>query len=670
MNARLVAEVVSRFSSGDKSVLDSLPGEERRYVESILKEVASTGESRILESLYLEDYERKPVSIDQFLDDDYYLGKVGVSVYPKWRGELRHIFSPSSPIVELLIRGAIGTGKTSIAVVCLLYKIYSLLCLKNPQKFYGLIANSPIVFGLFSVYKYLSQSAGFEYLKEWTRVSKFFLEYQDKGEADYLKKGSIDYPKNISIALGSRASHALSQSLYGCLLDEADFIRDKSRTEDRTQVEELYAQLRNRMDSRFIQKGGSNPGLLILISQVTSRESFMERHTSKRVSDPTVRLISYALWQMKSDQFDLTSTFKVVVGDQKVRSYIPETDDEIPEGLQVLDVPDELRQRFEHDTEGAIRDLAGVPTYGTDLFITRRDKLYECYEKATPRLHPFTAEEVFLSIEASDVTCIEDYFQHAKCMRQHDKVSGSWTPRFYPGVPRAVHIDLAKNKDSCGLSMGCIGDIIEVARFDREGRPYRSRDYTMFLDFCLRVSAVKGSEIDFSKIRRFIFYLNDLGFPIKWISADSWNSIDTLQQFKKAGFDAITLSVDRKPDEYHYLRSTMYELRFDMYDYGPLTYELIHLVDKSGLRPVVKPPIDHTLGNKKDVSDAACGVISRLLRVKEILHPSPSDTEISRKAESLSIRDDDPLSGIRDKSWVIKGSREDMNKHLKDIFGD
>lgn len=678
MDSKSANNILNRLKQGDKSALEELSPEEQKMIHLVLDEFSSKGNSRTLDALWTLDYVRRPVSIDEFLGNDFYLGKVGVDIFPKWRDELRKVFDPRKNISEWILRGSIGSGKTSIAVISLLYKIHQLVCLKNPQKYYGLIDKSPIVFGLFNIWKYLAKSTSYQYLREWTKLSRFFMEFQDKGDAEFLKTGYIHYPKNISIALGAAAIHALGQNIFGGLLDEADMGRNKSMSHDElSQVADAYGQVRARMDSRFLQKGGDNPGILLLVSQVRGKDAFLEKHASKMQGDPNTRVTAFALWEIKDKLFG-KKTFRVVVGDQRSKSYIPDDSkekSEIRSGLQIINVPEELRPRFEYDLDAAIRDLAGVPTYGSDLFLTRRDKLFECYDLAKDRKHPFTTDTVYLSIENSDNTSIVDCFRKEACMRQFDKATGAWTPKWYPGIDRAIHVDLSKNKDATGISMGCIGDIREVVRFDQDERPYRTRDYCIFVDFVLQIKAVKGSEIDFGKIRSFIFYLHAIGFPIKWISYDGWQSIDSLQQSKKAGYEVKQISVDRKPDRYNYLKTTIYENRLDIYNYEPFTEEITKLQDHT-LDPRRKPPIDHPLNGSKDTSDAVTGMTTRLLEEKGLLHPSHPNKLLDQKigahlvSETYDARIERQFTSSK---WLKGGEKSpttDPGAYLKDIFGD
>ena len=59
----------------DLSILDSLSPEEKALAMEILKEYSQEGQSNILEDLKYQDYEEIPVSIDEFIWEDRYLGR-------------------------------------------------------------------------------------------------------------------------------------------------------------------------------------------------------------------------------------------------------------------------------------------------------------------------------------------------------------------------------------------------------------------------------------------------------------------------------------------------------------------------------------------------------------------------------------------------------------------
>lgn len=95
------------------------------------------------------------------------------------------------------------------------------------------------------------------------------------------------------------------------------------------------------------------------------------------------------------------------------------------------------------------------------------------------------------------------------------------------------------------------------------------------------------------------------------ISADSFQSVDMLQTFRRAGF--ITGSMDRTTAPYEYLKSALYDERVSIPDHPVLRRELIALeIDhKSG-------KVDHPPTGSKDFADALAGVVYGLTTRREV----------------------------------------------------
>lgn len=609
-----------------------LSREELKLLSTIVSEYDATGESPTLDQLWSGDFERKPVSIDEFLDNDFYLGKVGASIYSTWRNDLRHVLSPYENINEWIISGSIGAGKTYSAVIALLYKIYYLQCLRDPQKFYGLGAGSPIIFGLFNVFKYLAQSTSYQYLLTWIRdLSPFFRSLRMTGDKKKESdKAVLDLPKGVGIALGSTAINALGQNLLGGLADEAEFGKQHSLThQERSQIADLYFAVKNRMNSRFMQAGGINPGLLILVSSARDEEGFLAKHTKATQHEATTRVSSYALWEVKKHIYEKSPRFKVVVGDKLNRSYILEPGSEEPRpNAKVVEVPVEFRSTFVYDIDGSLRDIAGVTTYGNRLFLERRDLLLQSIEESRPRRHPFTKDVLEVSIDQPEG--IEDYFDAAQAIEIADRTNKLYRPKFFPSAERFIHVDLAKNKDYLGFAMACIAEERLVTRYNHEGLPVRVRDYVPFVDMMIRIKPTQGSQIDFAKVRRFIFFLiSTCRYRVKGVSYDSWQSTDSIQIFTKEGIESKEYSLDRKPGPYRMFRSVIMEKRLDAYYYEPFVSEITKLEDHTDGE---KGKFDHADGQFKDVSDAVCGAVINALTAKGVTITGNVADEILQRA--------------------------------------
>lgn len=143
----------------DYSVLDNLSPEEKKLALSILQEYATKGKSEQLDELISADYEEIPVVIEEFLHNPDYLGsgltddEGRFTVFPYWVNLLKEIFpdSYSTRYNMLVLSGAIGLGKSFVAVICMLYMLYRMLCLKDPYKHFGLQPIDHITFSIMNI---------------------------------------------------------------------------------------------------------------------------------------------------------------------------------------------------------------------------------------------------------------------------------------------------------------------------------------------------------------------------------------------------------------------------------------------------------------------------------------------------------------------------------------
>lgn len=122
-------------------------GEIRKKLTDPVSKSYSTKETTAELDKYQSDYNKKLrnlptfVSIDQFIDDEEYLGKIwgGVyeegnykgctKVYPFWRRKLCEIYNANVPfpINTVKLYGNIGAGRTTAMTIGLLYDLYKLI---------------------------------------------------------------------------------------------------------------------------------------------------------------------------------------------------------------------------------------------------------------------------------------------------------------------------------------------------------------------------------------------------------------------------------------------------------------------------------------------------------------------------------------------------------------
>jgi hypothetical protein len=120
-------------------------------------------------------------------------------------------------------------------------------------------------------------------------------------------------------------------------------------------------------------------------------------------------------------------------------------------------------------------------------------------------------------------------------------------------------------------------------------------------------------------LRRIVYHVrDDLGFRLKKVTLDGFQSTDTLQQLRKRRFETELVSVDRSMLPYSDLRDALYEDRIEFPEYivhmkrgdmkkVEVVYkELSELEDKGN-------KIDHPATGTKDVADAMAGVAYTLM---------------------------------------------------------
>jgi len=406
-------------------------------------------------------------------------------------------------------------------------------------------------------------------------------------------------------------------------MDEVNFMESKTTApnrgvdlkEEQGQAYEVYNAARGRIKSRFMRPGGSVPGMTILISSKTNQLSFLDKHVKKVKADieaKKVFLADFSRWEVQPATRFILPKFSVQVGDALTPSKILKDGETPIVGATTVEVPGEFRDEFEASIERALREVAGIATHGLSPLFKDLKIIEACIDKT--RQHPFTRDVISIST-MSEVEII-DYLIND---RLFDIIDGSLSVRLNPGIPRAIHLDLALNGDRAGFAMGHISGLHKVKKMRADYTYYYDYAPEIVIDIVLAIELLGHGQIDFGKIRTFINALKDFGYPIESLTADRFQSADTLQIFKKMGWDTGILSVDTTTEPYMYLKQMCLDKRISYYDYPVLNNELKDLE-----MDLDKNKIDHPKGKSKDTSDAVAGCVYNLMRRKSVLKTSPS----------------------------------------------
>ena len=534
-----------------------------------------------------------PIDLLTFLHHPYYLGLETINsegkrvsqIFPKVMDELQEL--NSGKYVEAVLTGAIGTGKTAIAVWTNAYQLYLLSCLKDPQQTYNLDRASEIVFIFQSITRELAKTLDYARFKALVEVSPYF---RDKFPFNKDIESKLLFPNRIEVKpVAGTDTGAIGQNVMGGIIDELNFmaVTEKSKNSidggEYDQALALYNSISRRRKSRFMTQG-KLPGILCLVSskrypgQFTDRKQEEQQRDIMNTGASTIYVYDKRTWEIMPEDRFTGQFFKLFIGNSLQKPRILKDGEKMPEGLQplVMDVPIEYLSEFQNDIMNALRDIAGVSTIARHPFMMDVDKVAACFKKEHSSI---------LSAEFTD-------FQDFK-IAIHPR-------RFYkPDIPRWVHIDLAVTGDSAGVACGTVIGFERIKRGldDSENMP------KLWYDFLLEVKPPAGGEILFYKIRDLIYKLSELGLNIKWISLDSYQSVDSIQIFRKKMYTAGIQSIDRTTLPYDMLKSAFYDNRVDAPEHEKARDENIALE-----RDLQKGKIDHPPNGSKDISDAMAGV--------------------------------------------------------------
>lgn len=576
-----------------------------------------------------------PVDIEEFLLSEEYLGDKDSPLWPAVIEELIEI--NSGGYVEVLLTGGIGSAKTTTALYTTAYQLYLLSCYKNPHKAYALDPHSEILLVFQSITEKKAKSVGYDRFKSMIESSPYFRQkFPNNPNVDSWMK----FPNRIEVKPVSGGQFAaIGENVIGGLIDELnymDVIEKSKRSIDGgtyNQAIAVYESIARRRKSRFHQLG-TTPGLLCLVSSRRYPGQFTDTKEAEAKSDPTIYVYDKCVWDVKPEGTFTSGYFPVFTGDATRRPRVVRDDDQLSSNDEhlVKHVPEDYRREFERDIYDALREIAGVATMSQHPFIANREAVEQCMR--TGRRSIFTAE--YTDFDQYEVS----YFPN--------RLNDLHQPRF-------AHVDLGLTGDSAGVAIGYISDFVEVDRSGGSGGDLYETLPQIVIDGVLEVKPPKGGEIKFFKIREMFYKLREAGVDIKWITYDSYQSVDSLQLLHHQGFTTGTSSLDKDRRGYEFTKSAIYDTRLHLPPHEKTRAELLALEDdpKTG-------KVDHPPRGSKDCSDAVAGVVRGLVTRRELY---------IRHGVSLS-RIPDSVQQVLNRTQRMRYAEDEAVRHTSRIASD
>ena len=547
---------------------------------------------RMLEFLRGKPYSmvNLPVPLEEFVCSEDFLDK-SETIYPKIMEELKEL-NREGVYDEAVLTGGIGSGKTTIALYTTAYQLYRLSLFVSPHAKFQLDPTSEIVFIFQSLNFTAAKQVDYNRFRELLQQAPYF---QRNFRHDKNLESKLVFARRIEVQpVSGQETAAIGQNVIGGIIDELNYMKMVERSSNLRgdagvwdQAMALYNSISRRRGTRFMAAGDALPGMLCLPSSKKYPGEFTEVKAEEAKNNPRIFVFDKRAWEVSPPGRYSGKTFPLFIGDQfrRPRRLEPLEEVEDEDRPLVMGIPIEYESDFNRDPLSALREIGGISTLAQHPFLTNVDLVSACFKKKS---HIWSRPDVDFKN-----TKLGIYKQSCKAVTQ----------------PCFAHVDLGLTGDSAGVTIGYVDRFIEM---DRGMGQTETLPFIKILGV-LEVKPPPGQEIRFSKVRELFYRLRQSGLPLKWISYDSYQSIDSLQILRGEGFQTGLASMDRTRMPYEVTKTTLYDGRVEIPEHAKLRLELLQLEDIP-----LTGKIDHPTQGSKDCADSFAGVIYGLTMRREI----------------------------------------------------
>jgi len=544
---------------------NDIPKETEEILQGVVNEGKETGEA------WLEP----PVSPQEFFEK-----YIGEAAYPEQQSFVDKTLGTNPTTWDSTFQEGIGLigkggGKDRTISKILVYCVYKLLCMRNPQKYLRemgatLGVGSAIDLGNVSINSRLAKDVffkNFTTLLRETRDPKTGKNWFEEHGVDLQKAiqiREVKFPKNITAySLDSEEYTGEGLNLLVVIFDEVGGFPP-------LKAKKLYSALKTTQRSRFPKLHKT-----FLISYPRDENDYMMIRYNEAKNEPTTFRDRKATWEWNP---------RVTMED--------------------------FADDFAKDPIAAKRTYQCIIEAGERGYIRYRERISASFNKG--RDNPVFGDRVWTD----------------------DLLTLRFKESFIPliGISYYCHVDLAKGQeggDCAGISIGhlvrgmtttlsqeYVENVLKNEGIDLSrvaGKP----QVGVVIDLAIQIRARPGQEIQLEEVRLFLEKLKyGAKFPIHKVTYDGWQSLGEIQLLNKAGIQSEVQSVDRDRIAYDSLKELIYKGLVDLYAQPILQRELEELQLTEVGQKVDHPDNSYRrqveegrMGGSKDVADAVAGVV-------------------------------------------------------------
>jgi len=578
-----------------------------------------------------EDFEERPVAIEEFVQKEEYLGlpplsqhqytliKASTQIYKREtlhnlygfeEGEKRWAQTCNEVIFQL----GKGSGKDYTSTIACAYIVYLLLCLKDPAKYYGKPPGDTIDILNIAINATQASNVFFKGFKNRIQRSPWFVgKYTDKS-------GHFAFDKSVNVYSGHSEREAWEgYNVIYVVLDEISgfALESTSGNEQAKTAEAVYKMYRASVSSRF-----PDFGKLVLLSFPRFRGDFIQQRYESVIAekDTIIRKHQFKLNPDLPDGHD-NNEFSIEWEEDHIVSYktprvfaLKRPTWEVNPTKSI----DDFTRDFFDDPIDSLSRFACMPPDAIDAFFKDRGKIERAFSMQSSLNEDNSFRQTFKA--------------------QPEK-------RYY------VHVDLARVHDHAAVA------IAHVEKWEQRniGGKMTEPAPVVVVDQVRYWTPSKTKNVDFTEIREYILSLKRRGFDVKLVTFDRWESADTMQYLNERGLKAERLSVAKK--HYEDFAMVIAEERV----VGPAIELLVE--ELLQLRIMKNDRVDHPRKGSKDLSDAVCGAI-----YNAIAHTPRNNEEIIEVKTLESFRRERNAIQEEDRNVIRRPQKSSMPKELGDFL--
>lgn len=588
----------------------------------------------LMNSVDGEDFDERPVEIEEFVRSEDFLGLGPLSEYQYQlikassqiykRSTLHNLYGFDAgekrwkqTVNEVIFQLGKGSGKDYTSTIACAYIVYLLLCLKDPAKYYGKPPGDTIDIINVAINAQQANNVFFKNFLIRIKRSPWF-------EGKFTEKqGHVAFDKNLNVYSGHSEREAWEgyNVIYVVLDEISGFAADStSGNENAKTADAVYKMYKASVNSRFPEFGK-----VVLLSFPRYKNDYIQFRYNEAVAEKEI-VVREHTFKLDEDLPDGTEGNEFTIEweeDHIIRYEKPKVFAlkrptwEVNPGISI----ESLMGAFFDDPIDALSRFACMPPDSVDAFFKDREKIEQAF------------------VRRNGV----------------DNETGRFYSDFQPDDTKDyyVHVDLARKIDRAAVS------VAHVERWERRkiGRELTEAAPVVYVDAVRYWTPNKTREVDFTAVKEYIVSLRARGFNIRLVTFDRWESDDMIKYLNSVGLKAEKLSVAKK--HYQDMSLGIHENRIVGPDIDILRDELL------ALRLFPNDKIDHPRKGSKDLADSCCGAI-----FNAISHTRRDDDEVI-EVQTLKSFDKEHSRQYMDKQRpgvIIQPPKRAMPDHMKSYF--